>query len=56
MINYLNTKSQLTTKRLWGSLTTLSNNQDQYPASEIPTEGIQLNVWNYGWANPQGYV
>lgn len=53
MINYLNTKSQLTTKRLWGSLTTLSNNQDQYPASEIPTEGIQLNVWNYGWANPK---
>lgn len=53
MIDYLNGKASITTKRVWGSLTKLSDNPTQYPTSDINTEGVQMNVWNTTWANPQ---
>lgn len=53
MIEYLNGKSNITTKRVWGSLSSMSNDQTQYPASSIPADGIQMNIWNTSWADPQ---
>ena len=33
--------------RMWGSLTEKSG------TTEVTSDGVQLNVWNTGWANPQ---
>ena len=42
------------TVRLWGSLTARNG------STPVRSEGVQMNIWNYGWANPkamyeQGY-
>lgn len=53
MVDYFNSKPNLTTKRVWGSLSSMSNNPTQYPTSDIAAEGIQMNIWSTDWANPQ---
>lgn len=45
LITYIQGKGR--TVRLWGSLTTKSGN------TEVTSEGVQMNIWNDGWANPQ---
>lgn len=57
MIDYLNTKDNITTKRVWGSLgpggdSAMIGTPDQYPLSDINGENIQINIWSMGWAQP----
>lgn len=44
LIEYIQSKGY--TVRLWGSLSSLTGDQD------VRSEGVQMNVWNTGWANP----
>ena len=39
------------TVRVWGSLTIINDNQTAIVPEAI--EGVQMNVWNTGWADPQ---
>ena len=49
MIKYLKNKGY--TVRMWGSLTNKKENQpDAYP---VDGEGVQLNIWSEGYANPK---
>lgn len=45
MINYIQSKNR--TVRIWGSLSSLTGTQ------EVKSDGVQLNVWNTGWAQPR---
>lgn len=45
LIEYIQSKGY--TVRLWGSLSSLTGEQD------VRSEGVQMNVWNTGWANPK---
>ena len=44
MIEYIQSKGY--TVRLWGSLSSMPGD------AEVRSEGVQMNVWNTGWANP----
>ncbi|WP_306479909.1 discoidin domain-containing protein, partial [Mediterraneibacter sp.] len=49
MIKYIQEKGY--TVRMWGSLSNMLENQPgAYP---VRREGVQLNIWNTGYANPQ---
>ena len=50
MVDYL--KEQGRTPRVWGSLKSMSSNPTKYPASDIDAEGVQMNIWSLGWADP----
>lgn len=45
MIEYVESKGK--TVRMWGSLTNKAG------TTEVPSENVQLNIWNTGYANPQ---
>lgn len=44
LIEYVQSKGY--TVRLWGSLSSMPGDAD------VRSEGVQMNVWNTGWANP----
>ncbi|MEI3147639.1 MAG: family 20 glycosylhydrolase [Merdibacter sp.] len=44
LINYVQGKGR--TVRMWGSLSQMPGE------AEVASEGVQLNVWSTGWANP----
>ena len=44
LIEYIQSKGY--TVRLWGSLSSMPGEAD------VRSEGVQMNVWNTGWANP----
>lgn len=44
LINFVQSKGR--TVRMWGSLTNKTGN------TPVPSEGVQLNIWNMGYANP----
>ena len=44
LIEYIQSKGY--TVRLWGSLSSMPGE------AEVRSEGVQMNVWNTGWANP----
>ena len=50
MIAYLKTKN--VTIRTWGSLTRMSSSAPDVQYSKEETKGVQMNIWNTGWANP----
>ncbi|HIT72214.1 MAG TPA: discoidin domain-containing protein [Candidatus Fimicola cottocaccae] len=39
--------------RVWGSLTSMSNNPSESPFTPEDVKGAQLDIWNTGWANPK---
>lgn len=41
------------TVRTWGSLSTMSSSEPDAQYSKEETSGVQMNIWNTGWANPQ---
>ncbi len=50
MIAYLKTKN--VTIRTWGSLSRMSSNAPDAQYSREETAGVQMDIWNTGWANP----
>lgn len=49
MIAYMKDKDR--TLRIWGSLTQM--NSDTIEVTPEEADGVQMNIWNTGWANPQ---
>lgn len=49
MIEYM--KQNDRTLRIWGSLTQM--NSDTIEVTPEEADGVQMNIWNTGWANPQ---
>ncbi|MBS5145045.1 MAG: discoidin domain-containing protein [Butyricicoccus pullicaecorum] len=49
MIAYMKDKNR--TLRIWGSLTQM--NSDTIEVTPEEADGVQMNIWNTGWANPQ---
>lgn len=49
MIEFVETSGRQA--RIWGSLTSMTDQNNPENNVEVNGEGVQINLWNYGWAN-----